>query len=57
LQKRKLYEHPGLHLGDDSRGGKITFYESKGGNGIKIGVHKHMASRGSGDAPQEIFEF
>ena len=22
----------GLHLGNDSRGGKIRFYESKGGN-------------------------
>jgi len=37
----------GLHLGNDSRGGKIRFYESKGGggNGVKIDVHKHIASR------------
>ena len=36
----------GLHLGNDSRGGKIRFYESKGGNGVKIRVRKHMTSRG-----------
>jgi len=48
----------GVHPGNGSRGGdKITFYESKGGNGIKIGICKHMASRGSGGMPQEIFEF
>jgi len=45
----------GLHLGNNSRGSKITFYESKGGNGVKIGVRKHMASRGSGGMPPRKF--
>ena len=35
----KLFEvekfHAGLHLGNDSRGGKIRFYESKGGQWCK----------------------
>ena len=26
--------YAGLHLGNDSRGGKIMFYESEGGDGI-----------------------
>ena len=48
----------GLHLGNDSRGGKIRFYESKGGNGVKIFVPKHTTSRGVwGHAPQKIFVF
>jgi len=47
--------HPDLHLGNDSRVGKITFYESKGGNGVNIGVCKHMASRGSGGMPPRKF--
>ena len=47
---------PGLHLGNDSRGGKIRFYESKGGNGVKIRVHKHMTSRGGlGACPPRKF--
>ena len=46
----------GLHLGNDSRGGKIRFYESKGGNGVKIRVRKHTTSRGVwGHAPPENF--
>jgi len=47
----------GLHLGNDSRGGgKITFYEGKGGgNGVKIDVRKHMASKGSGACPTRKF--
>ena len=36
----------GLHLGNNSRGGKIRFYESKGGNSIKICMCKHTPSRG-----------
>ena len=60
---------PGLYLGNNSRRGKIKFYESKGGgggggggggvgDGIKIHVHKHTASRGVwGMPPQEIFVF
>jgi len=48
----------GLHLDNDSRGGKMRFYKSKGGNGVNIGVCKHMVSRGIwGHAPQEMFEF
>ena len=48
----------GLHLGNDSRGGKIQFYESKGGHGVKIHVRKHTTSRGSGGMPpQKIFVF
>jgi len=48
MKSTEKYEHiAGLHLGNDSRGGKITFYESKGSNGVKISVHKYMASRGS----------
>jgi len=49
------YYLTGLHLGNDSRGGKITFYVSKGGDGVKIGVCKHMASRGSGGMPPRKF--
>ena len=50
--------YAGLHLGNDSRGGKIRFYESKGGNGVKIRVRKHTTSRGVwGHAPQKIFVF
>ena len=50
--------YAGLHLGNDSRGGKIWFYESKGGNGVKIRVRKHTTCRGVwGDAPQKIFVF
>jgi len=54
-----LYSYyTGLHLGNDLRGGKIKFYESKGGNGVKIGVHKHMASRGVwGHAPRKFLNF
>ena len=28
------YSITGLHLGNDSRGGKIMFYEIKGGDGV-----------------------
>ena len=37
------------------RGGKITFYESKGGNDIKISVRKHMTSKESGGIPPGNF--
>ena len=45
----------GLHLGNNSRGGKIRFYESKGGNGIKICKRKHTASGGLGACPPGNF--
>ena len=57
------YFTPGLHLGNDSRGGgKIRFYESKGGggggDGVNIRVCKHMASRGVwGHALQKFLYF
>ena len=38
--KFKLSGTAGLHIGNDSRGGKIRFYESKEGNGVKIRVCK-----------------
>ena len=50
-----LYCWPGLHLGNDSRRGKIRFYESKGGDGVKICLCKHTASRGSGGMPPGNF--
>ena len=55
----KTSSNSGLHLGNDSRGGgKIRFYESKGGNGVKIHVRKQTKSRGVwGHAPQKIFVF
>ena len=43
----------GLHPGNDSRGGKIWFYESKGGNGVKIRV----PGGSGGMPPQKIFVF
>jgi len=46
----------GLHLENNSRGGKIRFYESKGGNGVKICVcvsTQHLG--GSGGMPQGNF--
>ena len=56
LLRNDLYTYTGLHLGNDSRGGKIRFYESKGGNGIKIRVRKHTTSRGVwGHFPPENF--
>jgi len=33
-----------LYLGNNSREGKIRFYESKGDNGVKICLRKYMAS-------------
>ena len=45
----------GLHLGNDSRGGKIRFYESRGGDDVKIRMCKHTASRGVwGHAPRKF---
>ena len=38
-----LNYYTGLHLGNDSREGKIRFYESEGDDGVKVCVHKHMA--------------
>ena len=38
-----------------TQGGKIRFYESKGGGGVKIRVCKHTASRGSGGMPPRKF--
>ena len=45
----------GLHLGNNSRGGKIRFYESKGGNGIKTCMCKHTASGDVGVCPPGNF--
>ena len=58
-------EAAGLHLGNDSRGGKIRFYDSKGvkingdkGDGVKIRVCKHTVSKGVWEhSPPGIFEF
>ena len=44
----------GLHLGTDSRGGKIGFYESKG-DGVRICMHKYTVPRGSGVYPPGKF--
>jgi len=41
----------GLCLGNASRKRQNKVYESKGGNGVKIGMDKYMASRGSGGIP------
>ena len=31
----------GLHLENNSREGKIKFYENEGGDGVKVCVYKH----------------
>ena len=40
--KSALRKHTwsGLHLGNDSRGDKIRFYESEGSDSVKVCVHK-----------------
>ena len=48
--------YSGLHLGTDSMGGdKMRFYESKGGDGVRIHVHKHTISMGSKCTPSRKF--
>jgi len=43
------------YLRNDSRRVKIRFYESKGGDGVKISMCKYMASRGSGGISSRKF--